>query len=559
MKQFTSILVLLVLLLSGCSHPSFNPSSFDRSIASEHLSKFEGNEPIAKGVLELLNEEQNLHNKDLWGANAFASNIAPEYVPENNPKFPLPYYLVPEEDAKFLQADSLDKRVSKQLMMMVDGKKYFKLFVHPESEAHYEFMKGTYKYISQDESEFTASPTSSYRSLVVWDHSNLKNKPFIAKVSLDKNVIGSIDRLVSENEVERSVANQKVFDRIGADKLNEMNVKVFPESAGLVMGRELPGAPEKLGGQLIREIPDEVVNSKSKWLSFSALMSPNKKPKPLIMDVIKASGMDSYTFFEEYMIKSYMGMFENLSLKSGMNFEPHSQNLCFETTMDLKPTGKWVVRDFGGVWPDVFMMAKNNGPVDAYMESTNVKKFKLRGGRSNYISSYVFFYKRQVFDMMLGEVAKYDPTMTQKKMAQLKATLDAVFVKQINAYLGLKLKTVPNMADYKVIEELVINETKMPEEMPKKQLADSADLKAFITQKKESEEWISMARVSGKTEFFMTDHGVYEVQKGKVIGMAFYNATEKEEYKKGTGFVLKLSTQIPVKPVNCWGMLKSFF
>ena len=558
MKQLTSLLVLITLLIAGCSTPSWNPHS-DRSIASEHLSKFDGKEPIAKGVLELLNEEQNLHNKDLWGANAFASNIAPEYIPENNPKFPLPYYLVPAEDAKFLQADSLDKRVSKQLMMMVDGKKYFKLFVHPESEAHYEFMRDTYKYVSQDETEFTASPTSSYRSLVVWDHSDLKNKPFIAKVSLDKNVIGSIDRLVSENEVERSVANQKVFDRIGLEKLNKMNVKVFPESAGLVMGKELPGAPEKLGGQLIREIPDEVVNSKSKWLSFSALMSPNKKPKPLIMDVIKASGMDSFTFFEEYMIKSYMKMFENLSLKSGMNFEPHSQNLCFETTMDLKPTGKWVVRDFGGVWPDVFTMAKNNGPVDVYMESTNVKKFKLRGGRSNYISSYVFFYKRQVFDMMLSQVALYDETMTQKKMAQLKAMIDTAFIKQINSYLGLNLKTIPNMNDYKVIEELVINETKMPEEMPKKPLSESADLKEFILKKQKNEEWISMAKVKGKTEFFLTDHGVYEVQKGKVVGMAFFNAQEKDEYKKGTGFVLKLSTQIPVKPLNCWGMLKSFF
>lgn len=554
MKKLTSILVLITLLIAGCSTPNLH-----RTIASEHLSKFDGKEPIAKGVKELLNEEQNLHNKDLWGASAFASNIAPEYIPENNPKFPLPYYLVPEEDSKFLQADSLDKRVSDQLMMIVEGKKYFKLFVHPESEAHYEFMRGTYTYISQDETEFIASPTSSYRSLVVWNQKDLKKKPFIAKVSLDKNVIGSIDRLVSENEVERSVANQKVFDRMGAAKLDEMNVRVFPESAGLVMRKELQGAPEKLGGQLIREIPDEVVNSTKKWFSFSALMSPNKKPRPLIMDVIQASGMDSFSFFEKYMIRSYLTMFEDLSLKSGVNFEPHSQNLCFETTMDLKPTGKWVIRDFGGVWPDVFTMAKNKGPVDVYMESTNAKKYKLRGGRSNYISSYVFFYKRQVFDLMLSEVAKHDPSLTQKKMAQLKAMIDTAFVKQINAYLGLNLKTVPTMADYKKIEELVINKTRMPEEMSKESLQNSSELKKFIQKKQAMEEWISLSEAQGKTEFFLTDHGVYELEKGKVVGLAFFNAQEKDEYQKGTGFRLKLSTQIEEKPLNCWGMIKAFF
>ena len=396
-------------------------------------------EAIPKGVKELLNEEQNLHNKDLWGAGAFKSDIAVEYVPENNPKFPLAYYLMPEEDAKFLQADSLDKRVSMQLQEMIDGKKYFKLFVHPESEAHYEFLKGSYKYVSQAETEFMASPTSSYRSLIVWNHSDTKRKPFIAKVSLDKNVIGSIDRLVSENEVERSVANQKVFDRIGKENLEKMHAKVFPETAGLVLNNDMPGAPKKLGGQLIREIPDAVEKSQTKWLSFSALMSPNKKPHPLIMDVIKASGLSSYDFYEKYMIQSYMKMFEELSLKQGMNFEPHSQNLCFEVDMNLRPTDNWVIRDFGGVWPDVITMTKNKGPFDIYMEAESAVKYKLRGGRGNYISSYVFFYKRQVFDMMINEISYYDKSLTPKRIEKLKAQLDQLYVSKVNEYFGLKL------------------------------------------------------------------------------------------------------------------------
>lgn len=197
---------------------------------------------------------RNLHNKDLWGAGAFASNINPDYVPEKNPKFPLPYYLVPAEDAKFLQADTLDPRIADQLSLKISGKKHFKLFVHPESEAHYEFLRHRYNYVGPESTEFMASPTSSYRSLVVWNKNSGQRKPFIAKVSLDKNVIGSIDRLVSVNEVERSVANQKVFDKLGKEKLEGVNLKLFPETAGLTIAKIHDDAPEKLGGQLIREI-----------------------------------------------------------------------------------------------------------------------------------------------------------------------------------------------------------------------------------------------------------------------------------------------------------------
>lgn len=548
MKFLSMILLLLSLLVS-------------KGIASDkYLKLIDGKEPISKGVGDLLNEEQNLHNKGLWGEKAFDSNIAPEYIPENNPKFPLAYYLLPEEEAKFLQADSLDKRISSQLQEIIDGKKYFKLFVHPESAGHYEFLKANYKYVTQMETEFTASPTSSYRSLIVWDHTNNNKKSFIAKVSLDKNVIGSIDRLVSENEVERSIANQKVFDKIGQEKLKSMHVKIFPESAGLVLNNDLPGAPKKLGGQLIREIPDDVVNSKIKWLSFSALMSPNKKPQPLIMDVIKASGLSSYDFFDQYMIKSYMNMFEELSLKQGMNFEPHSQNLCFEVGMDLKPTGNWVLRDFGGVWPDVIAMARNHGPVETYMENASVKKFKLVGGHENYISSYVFFYKRQVFDMMLKEVAKFDKTITADKIKELSSRIDQLYIMKLNTHLGLDMKfeSIPTMNDYKQFETKIRKHTQFDEKVAKQELLNSPELQSFLKSKKENGEWVELVPQGENNQFFLTDHGIYEVNKKQIVGIAFFNKQDAESFNTQNGFMKGLKFKVaPVSsPGNCVDQFK---
>ena len=104
--------------------------------------------------------------------------------------------------------------INRQITATKNGQVFYKLFVHPESYSHYQFLEGKFEYIGPERTEFMASPTSSYRSLVAWNKNGIE-KPFIAKVSLDRNVIGSIDRLVSKNEVQRSVANQEALEIMG--------------------------------------------------------------------------------------------------------------------------------------------------------------------------------------------------------------------------------------------------------------------------------------------------------------------------------------------------------
>ena len=290
-------------------------------------------------------------------------------------------------------------------------------------------------------------------------------------------------------------------------------------------------------------------------------MSPNRKEQPMIMDVIEKSGLTSFDFFQNFMVEDYLNMFEKLSFVSGVNFEPHSQNLVMETTADLKPTGKWVLRDFGGVWPDVIAMAKNGGPVDVYMEAASAVKYKLRGGRSNYISSYVFFYKRQVFDMMLTEVAKYDPAMTPEKMQLLQNNIDSRFTKMINTHLGLKLKEVPTMATYKKIEEMVIAQTELNDKTIRKSVVDNNAVKAFIENKKTQKEWIDFAPKKGKSEFVLTDHGLYEISDKKIIGLALFNRQELDHYKiHQTLPTLDLSPVMKKVPeLGCIGAVMAFF
>ncbi len=542
MNSIKYLYIVFTFVISfSCSHER----PIDRSTASiNKTSHVDGSENIPQSIKTMLDEEQNLHVKGLWPAGSFSSDISPEYVPEVNPKFPIAYYLIPSEDANFLSAKSLDPRVLKQISIQDDsGKKYYKLFVHPESEEHYSFLKEVYQYISQENSEHIASPTSSYRSLVLWNKYNSAKKPFIAKVSLDRNIIRNIDRLVSSNEVERSIANQNAFNEMGEKSLEEMNAKIFPESAGLTIAKSHRGEPSKLGGQLIREIPDEVWTGHKKWVAWATLISPERGP-PMILKVIKASGLSTRDFINTYMIEGYMTMFEKLSLKTGINFEPHSQNLGFELMPDFSPTGKWIHKDFGGVWPDIITLEKSKGPLRAYMEKGNALKYKFKGGRANAIGSYVFFYKRQIFDFLIKELEIYSKDLLSSDIDFLNRKINTRFVALVNKHLNLNLTEVPTMKTYKKIQKLVNGATRLDSKIKKTEIKDRNAIGEYIQSKALNDEWVTLSDSKiTQARYYITDNGVYELREGIVTGFALFNDLEMANYKHYGPNMKKISTR----------------
>lgn len=558
MKRFWIFgFLFMSMLLQNCDNNITIATAPSRHIASELVGKINGREELPKGVKEFLNVEQNYHNKDLWGKDAFGSNINHNYAPESNPKFPLSYYLIPASDAKFIYTTDFDIKIADQLYLLVSGTKYYKLFVHPDSEEQYGFLKNAYRYIGPLETEFIASPTSSYRSLVVWNQYKTGYKPFITKVSLTrKNFANGI---IAASEIEKAISNQRNYDRIGVPGLDKMNVKIFPESAGLIFDREINGSLEKLGGQIISEIPADIATNNKKWFSFASLMSPNHSPKPLIMDVIKKSGMNSFDFFETFMIKSYLTMFENISLKNGINFEPHSQNLMFETNAEYKPTGKWVIRDFGGSSNEIVTNADPSGPLNT--KTNKPVPVSLRTGKGNYISSYVLFYKKQVFDVLLQQVAKHDSSLTQNKIDELKSKIDILYLKQINNFFMVNLNHVPDMATYQKIERMVLDQGTMESTAEKKLLQSSSEIKAFIERKKANQEWIELSKsTGGKPNYFLTDHAIYEVTENKVIGLALFNQRELTKFKTESGMSENFLKDFQYTPgTGCFEMTRNFF
>lgn len=212
MKRFGVYALALTLTVIFCSCDS-NVTIFTNSKSSSynprlHLSAVGENEKLPNGVRELLN--QNSDKK---------KSIA---------KFPLSYYLIQEEDTTFLRTKKFDTEIVDQLDSSVSGDRYFKLFVHPDSDAVYAFLKHAYRYIGPDETEFVASSIPGNKTVVVWTKKNLKKTPFIVKTVLDQ------------------ASMQEISSRFPA---------TAPEMATLIFKRKIKGTNEKIEGQQITPVP----------------------------------------------------------------------------------------------------------------------------------------------------------------------------------------------------------------------------------------------------------------------------------------------------------------
>ncbi|MGZ3770104.1 MAG: IucA/IucC family protein [Bdellovibrio sp.] len=517
MNQFNKILLINIftVLATVC-------------VWAESPKKIDGSENLSYGVKEMLYDEQVLNNKYLWKEGTFSSNIDPNYIPEARAKFPLPYYLLPQEMCQFLQADSLSANVLNQLKVTIDGKVFFKLFVHPESEQHYNFLKTKIQYVDSEHTEFTASPTSSYRSLLVWNQNSKNTVPFIAKVSLDRNVIGSIDRLVSADEVRRSISHQRAFDKMGQEKLKSLGVGLYPETAGLLVSKkEFKDAPSKVGGQIIREIPDDVLSGTNKILSLSSVMSHYRENHPYFVDMVEKSGLSATEFIRKIFINDYMITFEKVTFKNGRVFEPHSQNLSIDISSDFA-FKEWIIKDFGGIWTDYFtIIANGDSSAAEYNTSQSAAVNKFEGGRSNAIGSYINFYRRQVFLKLMEEMEKYYKELTPNVQTALLKELDTHFNELVKKYFNFNGPeiTVDTVSYYqkKIAQQTYFNfnnNSKFTE------ISINNSLKKWIRTKSINNEWVKLHAdtVSHTDRLFISEHGAILVENnGLVKGFGAFN------------------------------------
>lgn len=180
-RQLLFLSLMTSLTLVSCENNVTLSPRVTRFNPAKHLQKMNGNEELSKEIRVYIHKEQTSKRKI-----ASASNLNPIFAPENNPKFPLSYFLVPAETAQFLRLETSDSRILDELTLRITGREHYKFFVHPANEAEFEFLKGSYDYIGPDRTEFLASPTSDYYTLVVWNRNNPNRQPFVTQLVSEK-------------------------------------------------------------------------------------------------------------------------------------------------------------------------------------------------------------------------------------------------------------------------------------------------------------------------------------------------------------------------------------
>ncbi|MGZ3711630.1 MAG: hypothetical protein ACXVBE_07730, partial [Bdellovibrionota bacterium] len=136
---------------------------------------------------------------------AETGRLKKEFLPESLKRFPLKSIWLPEEELRVAIDDpALPNAIKKIFVRVVNGKREFRLLIHPESEMFYRPLLKKYP-LARDE-KFWATTTASGRTVLIEaEHSQQK---IFAKISLDVEM-GNVRRTVPAAEVARSVGTSQ--------------------------------------------------------------------------------------------------------------------------------------------------------------------------------------------------------------------------------------------------------------------------------------------------------------------------------------------------------------
>lgn len=311
------------------------------------------NEKLKKFIFS----EQERNNYSLYKNDykiSFEFNIPDKYKPKNREEFFLPYFQIPLNSDK-IRINPIDEDFfHKNIFIEKSGKVYTPFFIHPTSvDIFKDWINKKYSFIDETKSIFKATPTSSYRSLLV--QNIVTNQYFITKVSIFGNVANGarqIDWLSADGQFFFSTCTEKAVK-------NKKDFKILRDSAAIGMTGDYPirlsskynitYGPNKIQsfGNIIRRV-DEIFddNTETAIYSIASITSVNDKNDCYFQKIYNASGKTFENFFiNDFMLIIFDKFFRLLST-SGISLESHCQNTFIEVTRDWKFTGNIVYRDF---------------------------------------------------------------------------------------------------------------------------------------------------------------------------------------------------------------------
>lgn len=401
-KQIFNLILLLSLCLGVTAQAQHNP--------------LPGSLPM------WMHAEQNLNDKNGYRIPPRDhSSLNREHQAESGSWFQVKSYWIPESELNVAELlEMMPEQLKKELVREQNGKRFFRLFVHPESESFYQSLTSKYH---QAEPAIARATASSRTVLMSFQH-----KPeilFFAKLSLNVN-LGNVVRTIPEAETAQSVGlSSYILNK--AKKLGP-EFKFIPETLGIIP----KGWPR--GGQIIRPIPPEVLKGQTRLLPLFSLTAPQKQGT-ILENMIRESGKDPYQFARESILIPFVKGWTEWAIEGALSMEAHSQNVLIEVDHRGLPTGVFHHRDMGGMnldmsSPFVSSSELEKLPVFSELKGDYHQNFTAQARET---SLAVYFRERFLYNID-RELQKLDPNYVPGKLMK---DLWIELQKSIHEYTGM--------------------------------------------------------------------------------------------------------------------------
>lgn len=257
--------------------------------------------------------------------------------------FKIPYIPMPASEFEFAHISNYASNETKQLLeFFIDGKKYYRFFIHPNYVHAYEDLINRFGIVYH----YDAMTTSSPRSLIVQDPEKIDEVHWI-KVSLHKKIDGSV-RINTDKKARRAIIMSEAINEVPKEALKEYQLSFMLEPASF--------QPKgKIASTIHREVSSDLLNpgENYKWIPAFILQNTgdNAVPELNLFDMIRASQLNPEEFIDKKIVRPLLRSYLSMGIIEGLPGELHTQNFYYKlkrTENGWMPTGEVMFKDNDG-------------------------------------------------------------------------------------------------------------------------------------------------------------------------------------------------------------------
>jgi hypothetical protein len=228
------------------------------------------------------------------------------------------------------------------------------LLLHPQPPASHRRLRRQYGSIPL--AGVTATPTASYRTVLARAGDR---PPVMLKLSMGARV-GRLRRAITEYYLVTGIVVSHLLGMIPAAQRRRLGFDWFPEPAGAV---ETDGAT----GWMLREFPAMMFEQRAGDLvPVFSLIAPRGDRPPMLVDMIRQSGMRPEAFIVEKLLLPYVGVMAHLLLDEGVQLQGHAQNVLVEVHAETHALGRIVLRDLTDSSVNLALRLAKGKPLPAF-------------------------------------------------------------------------------------------------------------------------------------------------------------------------------------------------